>query len=107
MRKASTSSISAENGLQGAWRFGNSPVNAKEANPKRTDWGVGATLEAQQRYFSYRAILATIVAQNYFVHAFVGITHLSRDMVQKGVSHRCACVKLSTNGGYRTMLGGC
>ena len=28
-----------------------------------------------------------------------GITQLSRDMLQNGVSHRCACVKLSTKGG--------
>ena len=27
-----------------------------------------------------------------------GIAQLSRDMLQNGVSHRCACVKLSTKG---------
>ena len=26
-------------------------------------------------------------------------------MLQNGVSHRCACVKLSTKAGYRTILG--
>ena len=30
---------------------------------------------------------------------FVGIAQLSRDMLQNGVSHRCASVKLSTKGG--------
>ena len=49
-------------------------------------------LEAQQRYFSYRAILVAI---------------LSRDTLQNGVSHRCVCVKLSAKGGYRTTLGEC
>ena len=49
---------------------------------------------------SYRAILAAIVSQNSFVLVFVGGTaQLSRDMLQNGVSHRCACVKLSTKGG--------
>ena len=28
-------------------------------------------------------------------------------MLQNGVSHRCACVILSTKGGYRTILGEC
>ena len=61
--------------------------------------------------FSYRAILAAIVSQNSFVLVFVGggggIAQLSRDILQNGVSHRCAFVKLSTKGGYRTILGEC
>ena len=36
-----------------------------------------------------------------------GIAQVSRDMLQNGVSHRCACVKLSTKRGYRTNLGSC
>ena len=36
-----------------------------------------------------------------------GIAQLSHDTLQKGVSHGCACVKLSTKGGYRTILGEC
>ena len=36
-----------------------------------------------------------------------GIAQLSRDMLQNGVLHRCAGVKLSTKGGYRTILGEC
>ena len=35
-----------------------------------------------------------------------GIAQLSRDTLQNGVSHRYVCVKLSTKGGYRTILGG-
>ena len=44
---------------------------------------------AQQRYFSYHAILVTIVSQNSFVLAFFvwGIAHLSRDTLQHKVSH--------------------
>ena len=62
-------------------------------------------LEAQQRYFSYRAILVAIVSQKYFVLVLWGIAQLSRDTLQNGVSHRCACVKLSAKGGYRTIFG--
>ena len=36
-----------------------------------------------------------------------GIAQVSRDMLQNGVSHRCPCVKLSTKGGYRIILGKC
>ena len=32
----------------------------------------GSSLEAQQRYFSYRAILVAIVLQNSFVLVFMG-----------------------------------
>ena len=34
-----------------------------------------------------------------------GIAQLSRDTLQNGVSQRCACVKPSTMGGHRTILG--
>ena len=38
---------------------------------------------------------------------FCGVSHNYRARgLQNGVSHRCACVKLSTKGGYRTTLGG-
>ena len=42
-----------------------------------------------------------------FRACFYGVSQLLRDMLQDGVSHRCACVKLSTKGGYRTILGKC
>ena len=35
-----------------------------------------------------------------------GIAQLSRDMLQNGVSHRCACVKLSAKGGVSHHCGG-
>ena len=64
-------------------------------------------LEAQQRYLSYRAILAAIVSQMFSCLFSWGIAQVSRDMLQNGVSDRCACVKLSTKGGgYRTIFGG-
>ena len=47
-----------------------------------------ATLEAQKRYFSYRAILVAIVPQNSFVFAFMGVSH----------NYRAICSKM----GYRT-----
>ena len=77
-------------------------------------WG----LEAQQRYLSYRAMLVAIVSQNSFVLVFMGhraiivryvakwgIAQLSRDTLQNGVSHRCACVKLSAWGGVSHHFG--
>ena len=42
----------------------------KWENSKFTNW------EAQQRYFSYRAILVAIVSQNALVLVFMGIAHL-------------------------------
>ena len=47
----------------------------------------------------YRAIHVVIVSQNYFVLFSWGITQLSRDMLQDGVSHSCACEKVSPIGG--------
>ena len=65
-----------------------------------------AVLEAQQRYSSCRAILATIISQNSSVLVFMGgIAQISRDTLQSGVSHRCACVKLSTKGGVSHHFG--
>ena len=65
-------------------------------------------LEAQKRYFSYRAILVAIVSQNYFVFVFMGYrTVISRNTLRNGVSHTCACVKRTTKGGYRTNFGEC
>ena len=64
------------------------------------------TLEAQQRHFSYRAILVAIVSQNIFVLVVMGYRTIIARSVAKWVSHRCACVKLSTRRGYRTMILG-
>ena len=64
------------------------------------------TLEAQQRYFSYRAILVAILSQNSFVFVLWGIAQISRDMLQNGVSHRCACVKQSAKGGLSHLFWG-
>ena len=36
-----------------------------------------------------------------------GIAQLSRDTLQNGVSHRCACLKLSAKGGYCIISGEC
>ena len=64
-------------------------------------------LEAQQRYFPYRAILSAIVSQNSFLFLFSrGVARVSRDVLQKEVSHWCVCVKQGTKG-YCTLLGAC
>ena len=43
---------------------------------------VTGSLEAQQRYFSYRAILVAIVSQNFFVLVFMGY-HKDRAICSK------------------------
>ena len=62
------------------WLLGKVSRLVQEQGKKRV-----ASLEAQQRYFSYRATLAAIVSQNSFVLVFVG-----------GVSHnyRAICCKM-------------
>ena len=63
-------------------------------------------LEAQQRYFSYRAILAT-VSHNSFVLVFMGYRHnVSRDMLQNGVSQRCGLCETKYQGGVSHHFGG-
>ena len=63
-------------------------------------------LKAQQRYFSYRAILVAIVSQNPFVLVFVGFrTIIARYGVKRGVAQMCLCETKYQGGGYRTMLG--
>ena len=63
-------------------------------------------LEAQQRYFSYRALLVAIVSQNSFVLVFMGYRTVIARYVENGASHRCACVKLSAKGGVSHHFGG-
>ena len=60
-------------------------------------------LQAQQRYFSYRAMLVAIVSQN---SCGVSIAHLSHDMLQNGVSHRCARVKVGAKKGVSHHFSG-
>ena len=68
---------------------------------------VSQHLEAQQRYFSYRAILAATVSQKPLVLVFYGVSPNYRTIrCKNGVSHRCACVKLSTNRGLSHHFGG-
>ena len=73
----------------------------------KTQQNVSSILEAQQRYFSYRAMLVAIVLQSFFVLVlWGGIAQLSRDTLQNGVSHGCVCAKLSTKGGLSHLFGG-
>ena len=49
-------------------------------------------LEAQQRYFSYRAILVAIVLQNVFVLVFMGYrTIIARYAAKWGIARMCLC----------------
>ena len=76
-----------------------------------TSGGLGqvelSPLEAQQRYFSYRAILVAIVSQNSLVLVFMGYhTIIARYVAKSGIAWMCQC-KLSTKGGYCTIWGEC
>ena len=46
------------------------------------------------------------VSQNHVVLVLWGIAQFSCDMLQNGVSHRCACVKLGAKGGIAPLWGG-
>ena len=63
------------------------------------------SLEAQQRYFSCRAILAAIVSQKHLVLVFMGYRTIIARYVAKWGAHRHACVKLSTKGGIAQFWG--
>ena len=53
---------------------------------------MACALEAQQRYFSYRAMLVVIVSQNYFVLVFMGYrTIIARHVAKKGIAKMCLC----------------
>ena len=68
----------------------------------------GGVLEAQQRCFSYRAILVAIVSQNYFVLVFVGYRTIIRaTRCKMGITQMCLCETKYQGGGYRTILGSC
>ena len=63
-------------------------------------------LEAQQRYFSYRAILAAIVSQNYFVLVFVGYrTIIERYVAKWGIAQMCLCETKYQGGGIAPFWG--
>ena len=66
---------------------------------------VPLTLEAQQQYFSYRAITCSDGIAKLFDNSFYGALHNYPFMLQDGVSH--VPVKLSAKGVYRSILGEC
>ena len=71
---------------------------------------LGMCLEAQQQYFSCRAILVAIVSQNSFVLVFVlgggGYrTILARYVAKWGIAQMC--LSKTNQGGYRTFWWSC
>ena len=63
-------------------------------------------LEAQQRYFSYRAILAAIVSQNSFVLVLMRYrTIIARYVAKWGIAQLCLC-KTKYPGGGIAPFGG-
>ena len=66
----------------------------------------GKVLEAQQRYFSYCAILVAIVSQNYFVPVFMGYrTIIARYVAKWGIALMCLC-ETTYHGGVSHHFGG-
>ena len=56
-------------------------------------------LEAQQRYFSYRAKLVAIVSQFFFVLVFVGYrTIIARYVAKWGIAQMCLCETMCQEG---------
>ena len=63
-------------------------------------------LEAQQRYFSYRAIFVAIVSQNSFVLVLMGYrTIIARYVAKWGIAQMCLC-KTKYQGGVSHHFGG-
>ena len=64
-------------------------------------------LEAQQRYFSYRAIVVAIVSQNSFVLVFLGYrTIIARYVAKWGIAQMCLCETKHQGGGVSHHFGG-
>ena len=62
-----------------------------------------ASLEAQQRYFSYRAILVVIVLQNSLMLVLMGYrTIIARYVAKWGIAQMCLC---ETSGGIAPFWG--
>ena len=51
--------------------------------------------------------IANIFGACFFWGGGGGLAQFSRDVLQNRVLHRCACVKLKTQGGYRIILWNC
>ena len=68
-----------------------------------------SSLGAQQRYFSYRAILVAIVSQNSCVLVVLMWyrTIIARYVAKGGIAQMCLCKTKYEGGGYRTLLGAC
>ena len=64
------------------------------------------SLEAQQRYLSYRAILVAIVSQNDFVLVFMGYrTSIARYAAKWGIALMCLCETKYQGGGIAPFWG--
>ena len=58
-------------------KFKSREAKIREISTECSVW-LATCLEAQQRCFSYRAILVAIVSQNYLVFVFCGVSHNCR-----------------------------
>ena len=75
-------------------RFGESAKNCSQVHPSR----ILKKSENVQELSGGAEKTIAIVFQNSCV-LVGGLAHLSRDALQNGISHSCACVKISAKGG--------
>ena len=76
-------------------------------NASAKGWEDLISLEAQQRYLLYRAILVAIVSQNFFALVFVGYrTIIARYVAKWGIAQMCLCKIECQGGGVSHSFGG-
>ena len=77
-----------------------------DENPKHLLEAPFVSQEAQQRYFSYRAILVAIVSQKVFVLVSMGYrTIIARYVAKWGIAQMCLCETKCQGGGIAPFWG--
>ena len=114
-QRLKTSSVPVrESNYQARMNFSSENVIAKRVTQQGSFCGgilkveivVSKRLVAQQRYFSYRAILVAIVSQNNLVLVFMGYrTMIARYVAKWGVAQMCLC-ETKCQGGVSHHFGG-
>ena len=99
-----TTLVHHHRGIAGDWIWHRQNQIARRKNGF---WpGSRSSLEAQQRYFSYRVILVAIVSRNSFVLVFFGVSHKYRAIRSKtGIAQMCLC-ETKYQGGLSRLFGG-
>ena len=83
---------------------GSPPIPGNDG--KKRGAGTLQNLEAQQRYFPYRAIPVAIISQNSFVLVFMGCrTIIARYVAKWGIAQVCLCDAKYQGGGIAPFWG--